>query len=63
MLATDDASERLIAISSLADDVTRVHALDEVRVNKIELKSCRNVMKERVVPFDSYSVPSNLRDL
>ena len=63
MLATDDASERLIPISSLADDVTRVHALDEVRVNKIELKSRRNVVKERVVPFDLYSVPSNLRDL
>ena len=63
MLATDDAGERLIPISSLADDVNRMPALDVVRVNKIELKSCRNVVKERVVPFESYSVPSNLWDL
>ena len=48
MLATDDAGERLIPISCLADDVNRVSALDVVRVNKIEFKSCRNVVKERV---------------
>ena len=63
MLATDDAGERLIPISSLADDVNRMPALNVVRVNKIELKSCRNVVKERVVLFESYSVPSNLWDL
>ena len=63
MLATDDAGERLIPISSLADDVNRVSALDVVRVNKIEFKSCRNVVKERVVTFEPYSVPSNLREL
>ena len=63
MLATDDAGERLIPISSLADDVNRVSALDVVRVNKIEFKSCRNVVKERVISIEMDRVPSNLRDL
>ena len=63
MIATDDTSEVLISIGSLTDDMTRVHALDEVGMDKVELKTCGNAVEKRMVSIEMDRVPSNLRDL
>ena len=63
MIATDDTGEGLISIRSLADDMTRVHALDEVGMDKVELKTCGNAVEKRMVSIEMDRVPSNLRDL
>lgn len=63
MIATDDTGEGLISIGSLADDMTRVHALDEVGMDKVELKTCGNAVEKRMVSIEMNCVPSNLRDL
>ena len=46
MIATDDTGEGLIPIRSLTDDMTGVHALDEVGMDKVELKTCGNAVEE-----------------
>ena len=63
MIAADDTGEGLIPIRSLADDMTRVHALDEVGMDKVELKTCGNAVEKRVIIIEMDRVPSNLRDL
>ena len=63
MIATDDTGEGLISIRSLADGMTGVDALDEVGMDKVELKTCRNTVEERVVSIEMNRVPSNLGDL
>ena len=60
MIAADDTGEGLIPIRSLADDMTRVHALDEVGMDKVELKTCGNVVEKRMVSIEMNRVPSNL---
>ena len=63
MIATDDTGESLIPIRSLTHDMTGVHALDEVGMDKVELKTCGNAVEKRVVSIETDRVPSNLRDL
>lgn len=63
MIATDDTGEGLISIGGLADDMTGVHALDEVGMDKVELKTCGNAVEKRMVSVEMDRVPSNLRDL
>ena len=63
MIATDDTGKGLISIGSLADDMTGVHALDEVGMDKVELKTCGNAVEKRMISIEMDLVPSNLRDL
>lgn len=63
MIATDDTGKGLISIGSLADDMTGVHALDEVGMDKVELKTCGNAVEKRMISIEMDRVPSNLRDL
>ena len=63
MIATDDTGEGLISIGRLADDMTGVHTLDEVGMDKVELKTCGNAVEKRVISIEIDRVPSNLRDL
>ena len=63
MIATDDTGEGLISIGRLADDMTGVHALDEVGMDKVELKTCGNAVEKRMISIEMDRVPSNLRDL
>ena len=63
MIATDDTGEGLISIGRLSNDMTGVHALDEVGMDKVELKTCGNAAEKRVVSIEMDHVPSNLRDL
>ena len=63
MIAADDTGEGLISIGSLSNDMTGMHALDEVGMDKVELKTCGNAVEKRMVSVEMDRVPSNLRDL
>ena len=63
MIATDDTGEGLISIGGLSNDMTGMHALDEVGMDKVELKTCGNAVEKRMVSVEMDRVPSNLRDL